>query len=58
MMDVYSFDKTEEDMKKTYNLMHQVYLNIFKRLEIKIIPTIYGRTHIRRISSNNTVGRR
>lgn len=40
MMDAYSFDKTEEDMKETYKLMHQVYLNIFKRLGIKIIPTV------------------
>lgn len=40
MMDAYSFDKTEEDMKKTYELMHETYLNIFKRLNIKIIPTI------------------
>ncbi len=40
MMDAYSFDKTEEDMQNTYNLMHQVYLNIFNRLGIKIIPTI------------------
>lgn len=34
------FDKTEEDMQKTYELMHQVYLNIFKKLGIKIIPTV------------------
>ncbi len=27
-------------MKKTYALMHQVYLNIFNRLGIKIIPTV------------------
>ena len=40
MMDAYSFDKTEEDMVKTYNLMHEAYLNIFKRLGIKIIPTV------------------
>ena len=40
MMDAYSFDKTEEDMQKSYELMHQVYLNIFKRLGIKIIPTV------------------
>ncbi len=40
MMDAYSFDKSEEDMKKTYQLMHEVYLNIFKRLGIKIIPTV------------------
>ena len=40
MMDAYSFDKTEEDMKKTYDMMHQAYLNIFKRLGINIIPTV------------------
>ena len=40
MMDAYSFDKTEDDMKKTYDLMHQAYLNIFKRLGINIIPTV------------------
>ena len=40
MMDAYSFDKSEEDMKKTYDLMHDVYMKIFERLNIKIIPTI------------------
>ena len=40
MMDAYSFDKSAEDMKSTYDLMHQVYLNIFKRIGIKIMPTI------------------
>ena len=40
MMDAYSFDKTEEDMKKTYDLMHEAYLNIFKTLGIRIMPTI------------------
>lgn len=40
MMDAYSFDKTEEDMKKTYDLMHEAYLNIFKRLGIRIMPTV------------------
>lgn len=40
MMDAYSFDKTEEDMKKTYDKMHQAYLNIFNRLGIKIMPTV------------------
>jgi prolyl-tRNA synthetase len=34
-------------MNKTYNLMHQAYLNIFNRLGIKIIPTI---------SDNGTMG--
>ena len=40
MLDAYSFDKTEEDMKKSYEKMHKVYLRIFKRLGIKIIPTV------------------
>ena len=40
MLDAYSFDKTEEDMKKSYEKMHEVYLRIFKRLGIKIIPTV------------------
>lgn len=47
MMDAYSFDKSEEDMNKTYNLMHDAYLNIFKRLGINIIPTV---------SDNGTMG--
>lgn len=47
MMDAYSFDKNEEDMNKTYNMMHEAYLNIFKRLGIKIIPTV---------SDNGTMG--
>lgn len=40
MMDGYSFDKDEEGMRNTYNLMHEAYLNIFKRLGIKIITTV------------------
>ena len=40
MMDAYSFDKDEEGMKKSYELMHEAYLNIFKRLNIKIMPTV------------------
>lgn len=47
MLDAYSFDKSEEDMKKTYNIMHEAFLNIFKRLGIKIIPTV---------SDNGTMG--
>lgn len=47
MLDAYSFDKNEEDMNKTYQLMHQAYLNIFRRLEIPIIPTV---------SDNGTMG--
>ena len=30
MMDAYSFDKDEEGMRKTYDIMHEVYLRIFK----------------------------
>ena len=40
MMDAYSFDKSEEDMKKSFDKMHDVYINIFKRLGINIIPVI------------------
>ena len=40
MMDAYSFDTNEENMKKTFNKMHDVYMKIFKRLGIKIIPTV------------------
>ena len=40
MMDAYSFDKTENDMKKTFNKMHDVYMNIFKRLNIHIVPVV------------------
>lgn len=47
MLDAYSFDKSEEDMTKTYNLMHEAYMNIFKRLGINIIPTV---------SDNGTMG--
>ena len=47
MMDAYSFDKSEEDMVKTYNKMHTVYQNIFKRLGINIYTTI---------SDNGTMG--
>ncbi len=40
MMDAYSFDKTEEDMKKSFDKMHDVYINIFKRLGINIISVV------------------
>ncbi len=40
MMDAYSFDKDEEGMHKTFNKMHEVYLNIFKRIGINIIPVV------------------
>ena len=47
MMDAYSFAKSEEEMHEVYNKMHEVYMNIFKRLGIKIIPTV---------SDNGTMG--
>ncbi len=47
MMDAYSFDKDYEGMKKTYDLMHKAYMNIFKKLGINIIPTV---------SDNGTMG--
>ena len=37
MMDAYSFDKNEEEMEKTYNKMHEVYLKIFERLGLNIV---------------------
>lgn len=40
MMDAYSFDKNEEDMHSSFNKMHEVYLNIFKRIGINIIPVV------------------
>lgn len=40
MMDAYSFDKNEEEMHKTFKKMHDVYMNIFKRIEINIVPVI------------------
>lgn len=40
MMDAYSFDKNEEDMNKTFKKMHDVYLNIYNRLGIKIVPVV------------------
>ena len=40
MMDAYSFDKNEEDMHKTFDKMHDVYINIFKRLGINVISVI------------------
>ena len=40
MMDAYSFDKNEEDMHNTFNKMHDVYLSIFDRIGLNIIPVI------------------
>ena len=40
MLDAYSFDKDEEGMHETFNKMHDVYLKIFKRIGINIIPVV------------------
>lgn len=40
MMDAYSFDKTKEDLHVTFEKMHDVYMNIFNRIGINIIPVI------------------
>ena len=40
MMDAYSFDTSEENMHKTFKKMHDVYINIFKRIGINIISVI------------------
>lgn len=40
MMDAYSFDRTKEEMHENFNKMHNVYENIFKRLEINIVSVI------------------
>ena len=40
MLDAYSFDKTEEDMHKNFQKMHEVYMKIFKRIGINIIPVV------------------
>ena len=40
MMDAYSFDVSEEEMHKTFNKMHDVYINIFNRIGINIIPVV------------------
>lgn len=37
MKDAYSFDKNEEEFKKTYKLMKQTYSKIFERLGLKTI---------------------
>lgn len=39
MKDAYSFDSTEEDLDKNYNLMFEAYLRIFKRCGINCVIT-------------------
>lgn len=38
MKDAYSFDLCEESARKSYDLMYQTYLNIFKDMGLKAIP--------------------
>ena len=40
MMDAYSFDTNPENLNNTYNKIREAYLNIGKRLGIKICPVI------------------
>lgn len=40
MMDAYSFNKDEEDLVKSYNKIKQGYLNIFKRLDLPVVPVV------------------
>ena len=40
MLDVYSFDKDEISMKKSFDKMHEVFLNIFKKIGIEVISVI------------------
>src|SRR6185503_13436102 len=39
MKDAYSFDRDEAGLKKNYDLMHQAYVNIFKRCDLKVVIT-------------------
>lgn len=38
MMDAYSFNKGEEDLQQSYNIIKDAYMNIFKRLGLEVIP--------------------
>lgn len=38
MKDAYSFDLTEEDAKKSYDLMFEAYIKIFRKIGVKAIP--------------------
>lgn len=40
MMDAYSFDRSSEEMHKSFQKMHDVYLNIFQRIGIKVVPVV------------------
>jgi len=38
MLDAYSFNATEESLQETYQKIRGAYINIFKRLDLKVIP--------------------
>ncbi len=38
MMDAYSFNKGEEDLQQSYDIIKDAYMNIFKRLGLEVIP--------------------
>jgi len=40
MKDAYSFDKTEEDLLKTYQKFYDTYLKIAKRFELNVTPVL------------------
>lgn len=40
MLDAYSFDKDEIGMKNSFNKMHDVFLNIFKKVGIEVISVV------------------
>ena len=40
MKDAYSFDRSEEDLVKTYEKFYQAYLKIAKRLDLKVVPVL------------------
>ncbi len=40
MMDAYSFNKDEKSLIKSYAIIKQAYLNIFKRLGLPVVPVV------------------
>ena len=40
MLDAYSFDKTEEEMVKSYEILRNAFLEIFDKIGMKVIPIV------------------
>lgn len=40
MMDAYSFDTSAEELEKTYKKLREAFLEIFEKLDLKVIPII------------------